>query len=118
MTEAGQRRPDVELREDECSRPKRGEGKSGIGDRVEWQVVAEVHIQSEGERLGAGRKMGVRELHIRVVASEQLEDWSCLQTFANGGRVHPEQWPGRVALGGAPFLIPFANTAPRAQGAN
>ena len=78
VSDGAQRRPHIELREDERCRPQCIEGKAAIARRVERQIVNEVDVQATAEGLGARRKKRIRELHLRMPLAHQLQDWPCL----------------------------------------
>src|SRR5262245_14024888 len=55
--------------------------------------------------------MRVRELQVRSSRARELEHRARLQSFADRGRVHPEQRPRPIAMFDAPVSIAATNAA-------
>ena len=91
-----ERRPHIELREDEHARRERVERDARIAARIERQILREVRVERPREPLGARREERVGELEIGALARSELQHRARLQPLAHRRRVHPEQRPRGV----------------------
>jgi hypothetical protein len=82
---------------------------------IKWQIAADVYVEGVGKAFGAGGEEGVEQLPVGVLCAEAFEDGARLESFADRGRVHPEEWSCGISVGSGPLLEMRASAAACAQ---
>ena len=114
---ARQRRPDIELGEDQRLWADRVEHRARVAGGVEGEIVGAIHRQRMRELLGARREEGVRELELRPEPAHRLEHGAGLQALAHRWSVHPDEIARRVAVVTGPLGPAGRDVAPRGEAA-